>query len=113
MYAGPHGRALRTWRAELPGAGYTHPSELGLCSWDECGGHLVDGTCISCGYRHGIRELSRFHGQRLAAGGVVWGPVREAGRCAHADAVRAGERRELERQAWWRWTAEELGDPQK
>jgi hypothetical protein len=40
----------------------------------------------------------------------MWGPVTEAGRCAHADVVRAEERREMERQARWRWTAEEMGD---
>jgi hypothetical protein len=75
---------------------------------NESGGHLVDGTCISCGCSHGIPEPSRFHRQRSA-----WTPVAETGRCSHADAVRAEERRENERQARLRWTAEELGDPQR
>jgi hypothetical protein len=86
-----------------------HLFEMGICSCDGCGGHLVDGTCISCGCRHGIHEPSRFHGQQFAA----WGPVMETGRCAHADAVRAEEKRERERQARKRWTAEELGDPRR
>jgi hypothetical protein len=37
----------------------------------------------------------------------------ETGRCAHADAVQAEEKRERERQARKRWTAEELGDPRR
>jgi hypothetical protein len=86
-----------------------HLFELGLRSCHGCGGHLVDATCISCGCRHGIHEPSRLHRQRFAA----WRPVPEAGRCAHADAVRAEERRERERQARKRWAAEELGDPRR
>jgi hypothetical protein len=43
----------------------------------------------------------------------MWGPVIEPGRCAHADVVRAEEKRERERQARKRWAAEELGDPQR
>jgi hypothetical protein len=89
------------------GEGSIHLFEMGLCSCDGCGGHLVDATCISCGCGHGIHEPSRFHRQRFAR----WRPVPEPGRCARADAVRAEEKRELERQARWRWMAEELGDP--
>jgi hypothetical protein len=44
---------------------------------------------------------------------AAWEPVLEAGRCSHADAVRAEERRELERQPRTRWTAEELGDARR
>ena len=84
-----------------------HLFEMGICSCDGCGGHLVDGTCISCGCRHGIHEPSRFHRQRFAASG----PVTEPGRYSHGDAVRAEERSEQDRQARKRWTAEELGDP--
>jgi hypothetical protein len=62
---------------------------------DGCGGHLVYGTCLSCGGRRGVHEPPRFHRQRFA----MWGPVTEAGRCAHADVVRAEEEREGERQA--------------
>jgi hypothetical protein len=86
-----------------------HLFEMGLCSCDGCGGHLVDGTCISCGCRHGLCEPSRLHLQRFA----MCGPVTESGRCANADAVRAEEGRELERQVRWRWAAEELGDPRR
>jgi hypothetical protein len=86
-----------------------HLFEMGLCSCDGCGGHPVDAVCISCGCRHGIDEQSRFHRQRFAA----WVPVIEAGRCSHADAVRGEEERERERRARKRWTAEELGDPQR
>jgi hypothetical protein len=73
----------------------THLFEMGLCSCDGCGGHLFDGTCISCGCRHGIHEPSRLHRQRVAA----WVPVTEPGQCAHADAVRTEERRERDHQA--------------
>jgi hypothetical protein len=66
-----------------------HLTEMGHCSCDGCGGHLEDGTCISCGCRQGIHEPSRFHRQRFAA----WGPMPEAGRCSHADAVRTEEER--------------------
>jgi hypothetical protein len=83
--------------------------EMGICSCDGCGGHLVDGTCISCGCRHGIREPWRLHRQRFTA----WVPVPEAGRCSHADAVRAAEHRERERQARKRSAAEEMGDPRR
>lgn len=86
-----------------------HLFEIGLCSCDGCGGHLVDGTCSSCACGHGIHEPSRFHRQRYA----TWIPVVEAGRCSHADAVRAEEERERERQARKRRTAEELGDPRR
>ncbi len=68
--------------------------EMGLCFCDGCGGHLVDGTCISCGCHHSIQEPLSSHRQRFAA----WGPVTEPGRCSHADAVRAEERREQEAQ---------------
>ena len=57
----------------------------------------------------GSRERSRFHRHRFAA----WTPVAETGRCSHADAVRAEEEQERERQARKRWTAEELGDPRR
>src|SRR5215831_15642369 len=83
--------------------------DAGHCSCDGCGGHLVAGRCLSCGCGHEISEPTRFHRQR----GVVWYLVYEAGRCAHADAVRAEQERERERQARRRWTAEELGDPQR
>jgi hypothetical protein len=53
---------------------------------------LVDGTCISCGRHHAIHEPSRFHRQRFPA----WVLVTETGLYAHADAVRAEKRRELE-----------------
>jgi hypothetical protein len=86
-----------------------HLFEMGLCSCDGCGGHLVDGTCISCGCRRGIHEPSRLHSQRCA--GQPWVPISEAGRCSHADAVCAEERRKQESQPQWRWTAEALGDP--
>ena len=86
-----------------------HLFEMGPCSCDGCGGHLMGGTCISCGCSHGIQESSRFHRQRYPA----WTPVAETGRCSHADAVRAEEKRERDRQARLRWMAEELGDPQR
>jgi len=83
--------------------------EAGLCCCDGCGGHMVDGRCISCGCGHEISEPTRFHRHR----GVVSYPVYEQGRCAHADAVRAQEAREYERQRRKRRAAEELGDPQR
>jgi hypothetical protein len=86
-----------------------HLFEMGLCSCDGCGGHLVDETCISCDCHHGIHEPSGFHRRRFAAWGTVTGP----GRCSHADAVRAEERRERERQARKRWKAEQLGGPRR
>jgi len=84
-------------------------TEIGICSCDGCGGHLADGTCISCGCLHGIHEPSHIHRQRFAA----WIPIAESGRCSHADAVRAEEARGRERQARKRWVAEELGDPRR
>jgi hypothetical protein len=84
--------------------------EMGLCSCDGCGGHLVgEGTCSSCGCRHGIHQPSRFHRQQFPA----WVPVTRSGRCSHADAVRADEKRERDRQARKRWAAEDLGDPRR
>jgi hypothetical protein len=86
-----------------------HLFEMGICSCDGCGGHVVDGTCLSCGCGHGIHEPSRFNRQRYAA----WTRVAEPGRCSHADRVRAEEERERQRQARKRRAAEELGDPQR
>ena|SRR5215467_15936010 len=37
--------------------------EAGLCSCDGCGGHLVDGWCISCGCGHEISEPTRGTGR--------------------------------------------------
>jgi hypothetical protein len=83
--------------------------DAGHCSCDGCGGHLVDGRCLSCGCGHKISEPSRFDRRR----GVAWFPVYPAGRCAHADAVRAQDEQQHERQARRRRTAEELGDPRR
>jgi hypothetical protein len=76
-----------------------HLFEMGVCSCGECGGHLVDGMCISCGCRHGIHEPSRFHRQRFAR----WRPVPEPGRCSHADALRTEEEREQDRRTRTLW----------
>lgn len=83
--------------------------EAGLCACDDCGGHLEDGVCLSCGCGSEVREPSRFHRRR----GVVWFPIYQPGRSAYADAVRAQAERERQRQARTRWSAEELGDPRR
>jgi hypothetical protein len=85
--------------------------EAGLCSCDGCGGHLEDGVCLSYGCGHEIREPTRFYRRR----GVAWFPVHvhRPGRCAHADAVRAQDELERQRQARTRSSAEELGDPRR
>jgi len=82
--------------------------EAGMCSCDECGGHLVAGRCLSCGCGHELSEADRFHGRTVA-----WFPIPERGRCAHADAVRVRAARERKRQARLRRTAEDLGDPRR
>ncbi len=101
------------WNPRLRGeAGFgdwaLHLIEMGLCSCYDCGGHLVDGACLSCGCRHFIQEATRFH-QR----GPACIPVYEQGRCAEADRYRAEQQRQYERQARRRWQAEELGDPRR
>ncbi len=82
--------------------------EAGLCSCDGCGGHLVDGVCVSCGCRHHVSEATRFQSR-----GAAWIPVYENGRCAHADQVRAEARLQYERQVRRRRLAESHGDPQR
>jgi len=81
--------------------------EMGLCSCEGCGGHLEGGICIACGCGHHIDE-NRFHG-RLAS----WIPNHVPGRCSDADARRAEETRERDRQARRRDSAEGLGDPRR
>jgi len=81
--------------------------EMGLCPCEGCGGHLEGGICISCGCGHHIDD-SRFYG-RIAP----WIPNHVPGRCSDADARRAEEARERERQARRRDSAEALGDPRR
>ncbi len=82
--------------------------EAGHCSCEGCGGHLVDGVCISCGCGHHVQEATRFTNR-----GAAWIPNYIKGQCAEADRHHAEQRREHERQARRRWHAEELGDPQR
>jgi hypothetical protein len=59
-------------------------SEMGLCSCEGCGGHLVDEFCISCGCRHWIREPKSKMSEREAC----WTPnYVDQARCG--DAVRS------------------------
>jgi hypothetical protein len=80
-------------------------TEHGQCSCDGCGGHLVEGTCLSCGCHHAIGH-NRYHG-RIA----LWTPSHPPGLCRAADRYRARERAEQDRQARKRWAAEQLDDP--
>ncbi len=85
-----------------------HLIELGMCSCEGCGGHLVDDVCRSCGCNHHVQEATRFTKR-----GPAWIPNYVEARCADADRDRAEQQREYERQARRRWQAEELGDPQR
>jgi hypothetical protein len=80
-------------------------TERGECSCDGCGGHLVEGACLSCGCLHTIGH-NQYHG-RLA----YWTPSLPPGRCRAADRHRSRERLEQERQARKRRAAETLEDP--
>jgi hypothetical protein len=59
--------------------------DMGICSCDGCGGHLVDETCTSCGCMHHVTEPTNH--QRQPAWIPAWQPDRP--RCAHAEAVAA------------------------
>lgn len=56
--------------------------EMGVCSCDECGGHLIDRRCLSCGCVHGIQEPTQHLRERYA----TWGLGEH---CQVADAYRA------------------------
>jgi hypothetical protein len=59
--------------------------DMEICSCDGCGGHLVDGTCTSCGCMHHVTEPTNHQRQRQPAWIPAWQP--DGPRCAHAEAV--------------------------
>lgn len=65
--------------------------EMGICSCDGCGGHLVDGECISCGCGHGIQGPTHLDDRRYAK------TTKTGDRCVPAQRIKAEELAEINR----------------